>query len=446
MKISIPDEVIYIIETLEKRGYEAYVVGGCVRNAILGKEPKDWDICTTALPDETKRCFEGCHIVETGLQHGTITLVLNQKPFEITTYRVDGLYSDNRHPDEVVFVSDLKADLSRRDFTINSMAYNPKDGFVDCFGGMSDIESRMIRCVGEANKRFQEDALRILRALRFSSELDFDIEGETSAAILRNKNLLKNIAAERISGEINRLIVGRNAENVLLSYASVVEVIVPEIKEMVGFPQNNPYHHMDVWRHTAASVSQAPADTSLRLAMLFHDIAKPRSYSEVNSVGHFYGHARLSSDMAKEILTRLKYDNDTIKTIAQLVLYHDTKILPERKDIKRWLNRIGEKRFRRLIEVKRADASAQSEKFRSGKLAELDRLLDVLNEILELRQCFSLRDLAIDGNDLIAIGMPEGIQVGKVLDSLLEMVINESVKNEKDELLRVCLLTFGPFG
>ena len=437
MEIRIPDEVKYIIDTLENSSYEAYVVGGCVRSAVLGLEPKDWDICTTALPVQTMQCFEGCHIIETGLKHGTITLVLNHKPFEITTYRVDGSYSDNRHPDEVEFVSDLKADLSRRDFTINAMAYNPKEGFVDFFDGISDIKNRLIRCVGEADKRFQEDALRIMRALRFASELDFNIEDETSAAILRNKCLLTNIAAERIAVELNRLITGRNVENVLLAYSSVLEVIIPEIKEMVGLAQNNPNHHLDIWSHTAASVSKAPADTVLRMVMLFHDFAKPKSYSEVDSVGHFYDHAKISSEVAKEILARLKYDNDTIETVSQLILYHDAEILPERKDVKQWLNRIGEKRFRQLIEVKRADASAQSAKHRREKLEALDNVLPVLSEIIDQRQCFSLKDLAINGNDLIAIGIAEGIEIGKTLDSLLELVINESVENNRDELLEV---------
>ena len=435
MNIQVLDEVRFIIETLEISGYEAYAVGGCVRDAVLGKVPEDWDICTPALPEQVMRCFDGYHIIETGLKHGTITLMINHKPFEITTYRIDGIYSDNRHPDNVEFVSDLKDDLSRRDFTINAMAYNPTKGFADFFGGVSDIADRIIRCVGDADKRFQEDALRIMRALRFASVLGFGIEAETSDAVFRNSALLRNIAVERVSVELNKLIVGVNAGEVLLSYTPVIEVIIPEITAMVGFEQNTPYHHLDVWRHTVESAVNAPADAALRLTMLFHDIAKPQSYTEVDSVGHFYGHPQISSDMAREILLRLKYDNNTIETVTQLILYHDTDVQPRRKHLKRWLNRVGEERFRQLLSIKRADAMAQSEVHRQEKLETLDEILPVLNEIIEQQQCFSLKDLAVTGRDLMAIGVPEGIMVGKVLNQLLDLVINESVENEREHLL-----------
>ena len=435
MDIKIPDEVQYMIDILEKNGYEAYAVGGCVRDAILGAEPKDWDICTPALPEQIMGFFEGQRIIETGLSHGTITLVLNNKPFEITTYRRDGVYSDNRRPDTVEFVNDLKEDLSRRDFTINAMAYSPKKGVVDFFGGIQDIENQTVRCVGDADKRFQEDALRIMRALRFASVLDFTIEGHTSAAIYRNKHLLQNIAVERIANELNKLIVGDNAGNILLNYTCVIGAVIPEIKEMVGFEQKSPYHHLDVWNHTAASVTKAPADVPLRLTMLLHDIAKPGCYSEADGIGHFYGHSKVSSDMAKEILLRLRYDNSTIETVTELILYHDANIHPERKHIKRWLNRIGEERFRQLIEIKRADAMAKSEKYRQAKMEVLNDILTVLDEIIEQNQCFSLKDLAVNGRDLIAAGVPEGVTIGRILNRLMDMVIDEQVENNKEKLL-----------
>jgi len=437
VNIKIPDEVQYIIDTLDANGYEAYLVGGCVRDAVLGEEPKDWDICTPALPEQTIKCFEGQHIIETGLKHGTVTIMINRKPFEITTYRIDGIYSNNRHLDSVEFINDLKEDLSRRDFTINAMAYNPSKGFIDFFDGISDIRNHTVRCVGDADKRFQEDALRIMRALRFSSVLGFDIEDETSAAIFRNKELLKNIALERISSELNKLIVGQNAGYLLSRYTAVIQTIIPEISDMIGFEQNNSYHYLDVWRHTIESVANAPVDKVLRLTMLFHDIAKPKCYSVEDSVGHFYGHPQVSSDMTKEILWRLKYDNDTIETVTQLILYHDTDIQPRKKHIRRWLNRIGEERFRQLIEVKRADAMAQSGRYRQEKNNVFDEIIPVIDEIVAQQLCFSLRDLDVNGRDLIAIGVPEGVEVGKIINRLLEMVIDELVENDKDKLIAI---------
>ena len=437
MPIKVPEEAQYIIDLLEKNGYEAYIVGGCVRDAVLGKEPKDWDICTPALPKQMMKCFKGQHIIETGLKHGTITVIINHKPFEITTYRINSTYSDNSYPDKFKCLNDLKEDLSRRDFTINAMAYSPKKGFVDFFNGISDIKDHIVRCVGDADKRFQEDALRIMRALRFAAVLGFDIEDETSAAIFRNRELLKNIAAERIASEINKLIIGHNVADLLFCYTHVIEIIIPEIRDMIGFEQNSLYHHLNVWEHTIASVSHTPADKVLRLTMLFHDIAKPKCYSEDNSVGHFYGHPQVSSNMAKEILLRLKYDNDTIETVTQLILYHDTDIQPSRKHIKRWLKRIGEKRFRLLLEVKKADAMAQSERYLQEKMNTFDKIFPVLDEILEQQQCFSLRDLKVNGRDLIAIGVPEGIEVGKMLDRLLTMVIDELAENSRDKLIAV---------
>jgi tRNA nucleotidyltransferase (CCA-adding enzyme) len=430
-----PAEVQYIISTLENNGHEAYAVGGCVRDSLLGNEPKDWDVCTSAQPALTMKCFESCHIIETGLKHGTITLMLNHKPFEITTYRVDGAYADNRRPDSVEFTGDLRKDLSRRDFTVNARAYNPGTGIVDFFNGAADLQRKIIRCVGDADKRFQEDALRIMRALRFASALNFSIEENTAAAIYGNKKLLRNIAAERIANELNRLIIGRNAGNILLDFSSVIYEIIPELKKTAGFQQNNPYHHLDVWNHTVTSVLNAPADVALRLTMLFHDIAKPGCYTETDGTGHFYGHPQISADMAEEILLRLKYDNNTIKTVTQLILYHDTDIKPEKKDIKRWLRRIGEERFRQLIEVKRADAKAQSEKYNVEKLAALCEMQLVLNRVIEDSECFSLKDLAVNGNDLVAAGIPEGVAVGGILNQLMNKVIDEAAENNRAKLL-----------
>ena len=424
MNIRLPDEVKYIITTLEENGHEAYAVGGCIRDAVLSIEPKDWDICTSALPEQTMKVFKESRIIETGLKHGTITLILNNKHFEITTY-----HCSNK------LISSLKEDLSRRDFTINAMAYNPRTGIVDFFGGVSDINNQIIRCTQGADERLKEDALRIIRALRFASVSGFKIEDATSEAIFRNKGLLKNIAVERISVELNKMIAGANVGDILLRFTPVISEIIPEINDMIGFEQNNPYHYLDVWKHTVRSITKAPEDVVLRLTMLFHDIGKPGCYTEADGIGHFYGHQKVSRAMAEEILLRLKYDNDTISAVTELVLYHDADVNLKGKNIKRWLNRLGEERLRQLIEIKRADAMAQSEKSRKIKIGKLYEILLKIDEIIEQQQCFSLKDLAINGRDLIKAGVPQGREIGKVLNYLLDMVIDGQIENDKEKLL-----------
>lgn len=435
MTINLPADVHFIIETLEKRGHEVYAVGGCIRDALMGTEPKDWDICTSALPRQTMDTFAGEHIIETGIKHGTITLMLNQNAYEITTYRVDGIYSDNRRPDSVTFVRSLREDLSRRDITINALAYSPKTGVVDLFDGISDLRGKVVRCVGEADTRFREDALRILRALRFASNLGFEVTKSTSESIHRNKELLTSIASERIMVELNKLLCGRCAGEILRSYKDVFAVFIPELESMVGFEQNNPHHHVDVWEHTVEAVTYAPADTVLRLTLLLHDIAKPLCYTQVDGVGHFYKHGQIGADMAKDILRRLKYDGNTVSAVSQLVLYHDAEIEPRRKIIRRWLSRIGEERLRMLIDIKKADTLAQAPEYRGKKLDALDAAADLIDEVIEQRLCFSLKDLAVNGRDLMDAGITDGVQIGRMLNRLLEMVVDESAENDKEVLL-----------
>ncbi|MCL1854098.1 MAG: CCA tRNA nucleotidyltransferase [Clostridia bacterium] len=435
MSIRLPGEVEYIIDTLETNGYDAYAVGGCVRDGLLGKEPKDWDICTPAPPAKTLNIFGAHHIIETGLKHGTVTLMIRHQPFEITTYRVDGPYSDCRRPDRITFVSCLREDLSRRDFTINAMAYHPSRGTVDFFGGMRDLKAGVIRCVGDAGVRFGEDALRIMRALRLAAELGFTIDSATSAAMLDRKNLLGTISAERIAGELNRLIVGDGAGGLLLKHMPVLTAIIPELEPAIGFEQHNPHHCYDVMTHILVSVDNAAKDVSIRLAMLLHDIAKPECYTEEDGIGRFHGHPRVGSERVKEILTRLKYDRDTTETVTQLVLYHDAEILPDRRNIKGWLNRIGEARVRKLIHVKRADAMAQEIRCRHGKLRTLDEIGKILDDVILRGQCFALKDLEVCGRDLLAMGVPEGAEIGAVLRRLLELVIGEQIENERVALL-----------
>lgn len=439
-----PEEVVYIIDRLEGCGYEAFAVGGCVRDSLMGNEPEDWDICTSALPEETAEVFKGGRIIETGLKHGTITLMLNHKPYEVTTYRVDGAYSDNRRPDAVEFVRDLKEDLARRDFTINAMAYNPRRGVIDCFGGLADLHDGVIRCVGDADKRFKEDALRIMRALRFASTLrspdlaGFHIQEDTGIAIRNNVKLLKNISAERVARELNKFVLGGNIVAAAFDSPEILFEVIPELKPARGFEQNNHRHCMDVFGHVLWSVSYAPEEIPLRLTMLLHDVAKPFCYTEdEEGTGHFHGHQQLGSEMAKTILSRLKYDNETIDTVVQLILRHDDEIPPDRKPVRKFLNRLGEKRLRQLIEVKRADVNAQAPQRRDGALKALDRVEELIDEIIGQRQCFSLEDLAVNGRDLISIGITEGVEIGDILNMLLNMVMDETAGNDRDELLKI---------
>ena len=393
MDISIPDDVRYIIDALETNGFEAYAVGGCVRDSLLGKEPDDWDICTSALPEQIKSCFFGEHIIETGLKHGTVTLMLGHVAYELTTYRTDGKYTDNRHPEKVKFVSVLKRDLARRDFTMNSLAYNPKTGLVDYYGGESDLANGMIKCVGNAEKRFQEDALRIMRALRFASSFGFSIEENTAKAMRENKKLLRNISAERIAAELNKLVLGEGAKNIISEHMEIIKEIIPEYSSAIG-------------------IEFAPKDISIRLAAFFGDIC---------------------AESAKKILMGLKYDNETAKAVTQLLLLRDFEIT-DGKDIKRQLRKIGEKRLRQLIELKRSYAIAEA---RNDKLGALDELLESLNEIIRQKQCFSLKDLAVNGKDLIEIGVSEGSEIGIALNGLLDMVIEEKAKNDREALLAI---------
>ena len=433
--INIPAGAEYIIEALETEGYEAWVVGGCVRDSLMGKEPKDWDICTSALPEQYLKCFSNNKVIETGLKHGTITILINNIPYELTTFRIDNEYSDNRHPDGVEFIDSLKGDLARRDFTINAMAYNARNGLVDFFGGAEDLGKGIIKCVGEPDKRFREDALRIMRALRFAATLGFKIDKSTSTAMKKNKELLNNIAVERIAAELSALIIGNNIYELFSENMQVILEIIPELKASIGFDQNNIHHCYDVLTHTLHSVDSAKADLHVRLCMLFHDIGKPMCYSEINGTGHFYGHTQLSADMTRKILRRLKYDNETVSIVTQLVLYHDVKVAPKSRFIKRWLNRIGEQRLRQLIEVNRADVMAQDPYYRDDRLKQLEEAQLLIDEIIKQQQCFSIKDLAVNGSDLIDIGIIEGYEIGLILNRLVYMVIDEEIENEKDQLI-----------
>ncbi len=431
----IPEHITKAVDLLNHEGYEAYLVGGCVRDALLGVSPKDYDITTSALPEQTKEIFREYHVIETGIKHGTVTVVIDHSPIEITTYRVDQKYLDHRHPESVVFTSSLKEDLARRDFTINAMAYHPQTGIIDLYDGKKDLKTCTIRCVGDPETRFNEDALRILRALRFASRYDSPIDESTEKAMRKCSMLLREISAERIASELNEILCGKGIRRILTEETDILGVPIPELLPMKGFDQNNPHHIYDVLTHTAVAVESIPPEKVLRLSALFHDIGKPLSYSvDENGVGHFYGHAKKSETIAAKILKRLKYDNETTDSVLTLVKYHDLHLEENEKSIKRLLRKIGPEMFDKLILLYRADNLAQAPAFRYRQEG-FDRLSTLAEKVLSEEQCFSLKDLAVNGSDLIRMGYKPGPKIGTVLDKLLTKVIDGKLNNEKDELV-----------
>ena len=431
---NIPEDVLVLLGELNKAGYSAYIVGGCVRDCLLGFTPDDWDICTSALPEQMKQCFSEYHVIETGLKHGTLTVRLHHKSYEITTFRTDGDYIDCRHPKQVTFVSDIKEDLARRDFTVNAMAYHPTEGLIDLFDGQKDLQNKQLRCVGNSEKRFTEDALRIMRGLRFAATYGFEIEPETKKAIFKTKQLLDNIALERIIVELKKLLLGEFCETILQDYREIFGQIIPELIPLFDFEQKNPHHLYDVWTHTVKSVSLSEQDVVIRLAVLFHDIGKPETFTlDENGVGHFYSHAALGAELSKNVLKRMKFDRDTVGAVSELVKYHDAQVNASEKSVKRWLNKIGEEQFNRLLFVKEADA--KSTVHFDEKLEKIQEIKTTFLEILEEKACFSLKDLAVSGDDLIFMGIPKGKMLGELLQKALNHVIDGEILNQKDLLL-----------
>ena len=425
-----------ILDTLGRNGFEAYIVGGCVRDSLLGSKPNDWDITTNALPEQIAACFPEHTLVLNGIRHGTVGIVEDGVLFEATTYRVDGTYSDNRRPDSVAFTPRLEEDLCRRDFTVNAMAYNERDGLIDCFGGRSDLNKRLIRCVGEPEKRFEEDALRILRALRFASKLDFAIEKKTANAVLKEKDRLLNIANERIAKELLSLLCGQGAGRVLREFPQVFFVFLPELAPMLHFDQNTPYHNLPLWEHTAKSVESIAPQRDLRLVMLLHDIGKPLcKTTDGQGVSHYRGHPQKSAEMAQGILTRLRLPTSLAEEAVQLVLYHDYRCEPSARAVRRLLSRVGEQAAKKLVQVRMADADAQSSYRREEKLRLIADYESMLSEVLARGDCFSLKDLELNGKDLLTAGYPAGKEMGRVLAMLLGEVIDGRLENKKALLL-----------
>lgn len=429
------------IEILKSKGFEAFLIGGSVRDFVMGLPIGDIDITTNATPDEVKQVFADFRVIETGIKHGTVTVLINDEPLEITTYRSEGTYSDNRHPDSVTFSKSLADDVVRRDFTMNGIAFDFDNGFCDLVGGLQDIENQTIRCIGNAETRFCEDALRILRAMRFSAVLGFEIETETKKAIHKCRDLLKNISAERIREEFTKLICGKNAYNVLQEFADVVTVFIPEMSECVGFEQKNRHHCFDVYTHTLKAVDLSPQNAIIRLALFFHDIGKPSvAHFDEKGEQHFYSHPKKSAEMTEKIMTRLRFDNDTKNKVVTLVRMHDSPITvndmtkPDRKRLKKIMSQIGSELIFDLIEIKYCDNSAQNpEYFRGEDFYKQTR--DIITEIINEKECFSIKHLAIDGNDLISLSY-KGKKIGEALEKCLTAVIDGKVENEKSELIK----------
>ena len=476
----MPPEAIFFIQSLWRYGHQAYLVGGCVRDALLDKVPNDWDICTDATPEQVTFIAntlneaeayneiyyenKGLHyerlfikVLPTGIKHGTVTVMIDGIPYEVTTFRTDGDYSDGRRPDNVSFTKNVVDDLARRDFTMNAIAFNPiraelkyQARVVDPYGGMEDIKNKVIRCVGNPDDRFNEDGLRILRAIRFAAQLGFSIEEETSKSIHKNKHLLNRISKERIQSELFKILMSDFCGNeILREYVDVICECIPQIAPMIGFVQNNPYHIYDVWEHTLhcmdldifnnASQKWLADNLEIRLALLFHDIGKPHVYTEdENHVGHFKGHALVSAQITENILKNLKCSNELVDTVTELVKYHDTQFTPTKSTVRRLLNKMGETQLRRLILLRTADLWGH--KYNGENFNKVHRFREVLEEVLQEESCFKLKDLAINGSDLLAINIPEGKLIGEILNTLLLMVIDGEISNEKEKLLEMANL------
>lgn len=436
IEISLPKEVQELLRLLEAKGFEGWCVGGCVRDSLLGRAPGDWDVTTNALPEEIKDCFSQFSTIDTGLKHGTVTVILGGLPIEVTTYRSDGAYLDHRHPERVRFCPHLEDDLSRRDFTINALAYHPKQGLLDRFGGIEDLRCRLLRCVGDPERRFTEDALRILRCLRFSSVLGFSIDPFTGKALLEKSGLLSAVSPERIQAELSKLLTGAAAEQVLREYSPVLFSVLPELAPMKDCGQENPYHCFDVWEHSLHVLGAAAPDPFLRWAALLHDCGKPGcKFYDSDSVAHFYRHETESTAIAEQILLRLRFSRRDMETILALVRRHgEHPPLPEKR-IKRLLAELEEENLFRLFALMKADLSAQAPHLYQERIGGILECEALAREILKRNDCLTLRQLAVNGHDLMELGIPPGPALGKLLNALLEEVLDGRLQNEKTALL-----------
>lgn len=437
IKIEIPHGAKIILNRLKEFGFEGYIVGGCIRDFLIQREPDDWDIATNALPAQIMQCFKDYSLALTGVKHGTITVIINDESYEITTYRIDGKYVDFRHPIDVAFTERLKDDLSRRDFTINAFAYNDDVGLVDFFGGIKDLDKGLIKTVGLPEQRLEEDALRILRGVRFASQLNFIIDDFTWQAMLDNLDNLDHVSEERIREELNKSVRGESVRQSFTRYKEVYLKIIPELKPMVGLDQKSKYHKWDVFEHTLRALEVADNTLPVRLAVLFHDIGKPDCFTvDEAGTGHFKGHAHVSADITRDIMNRLKYSNEMKSRVLTLVKYHEIETQPTSRIIKRRLRKFGEETFRQILEVQKADSYSKVEKFRDIKLNEIAELEVALDKVIAEEQCFSLRQLNINGDDLIKLGFQQGRILGETLEGLLDRVVEDEIPNDRELLIK----------
>ncbi len=440
--MNLPSSVSDLIARLRDAGYPAYAVGGCVRDALLGRTPHDWDLCTSATPEEMKQVFAGEHVVETGIKHGTLTVVRDHIPYEVTSFRTDGPYSDHRHPDSVAFVTDLREDLSRRDFTINAMAYSPDEGLVDLFGGQDDLAGGIVRCVGKPEERFREDALRILRALRFASTFGFALEADTARAVHLLAPTLRLVAAERIRVELLKMLCGPAVGRILREYPDVLAVIIPDLAGMPGYDQLNHHHRFDLWEHTVQAVENIPPEEDLRLTMLLHDTGKPASQTiDEKGEAHYRGHQAISADIARRVTEHLHCDRDQQERVTRLVMYHDIPLrtqdgapATDRRFLLHRLHQFGERDLRALFQIHRADRIATGITSREREDERMRQRMDALDAVLREQPCFTLKDLAVNGHDLMALGL-RGQEIGKALNRLLSYVMDGKLPNERTALL-----------
>lgn len=435
-----PDEVAAVLERLRSGGYEAYLVGGCVRDFLSGIRAKDHDIATSAKPEEIKGVFHDYTVIETGIKHGTVTVLSGGSPVEVTTFRTDGEYPDKRRPSEVSFTDSVVEDLSRRDFTVNAIAYSPESGLIDPFGGVDDLKSKIIRAVGDPEKRFSEDPLRILRGMRFASVTGFEVEDYTAKSMISSGHLLNFVSAERIGKEFTDMICGKAVEDVLLRFRDIVSVIIPELNDSFDHDQMNPHHCYDIYTHSVRTAAAVPAEPVLRLAGLLHDIGKPETFSVgADGVGHFYGHAKISAEITEKVCLRLKLNSFSVRMVTELVRRHDYMIEPEMKYIRRAVSKFGEDLFLKLMELKRADGLAADPGDRT-KQELTTKLISLYEQMVEEDLCFKIGDLAINGDDLIATGIPEGPRIGRLLDACLQAVISDELQNTHDVLISYAII------
>ena len=428
----LPAHIAAALERLEAAGYASYIVGGAVRDWLSGRQPHDYDVCTAALPQQVEQVFADCRVIETGLRHGTVSVILQGQPMEITTFRTEGTYTDGRRPDAVTFVTEIARDLARRDFTVNAMAWSPTRGLCDPFDGQRDLADGVLRCVGDPDTRLTEDALRILRALRFASQRGYRVEERTASALHRNRAQLAHISAERITEELLGILCGAHVGAVLMEFPDVIVQILPELAPMVGFDQHNPYHLYDVWEHTVRAVESVRPDPLLRLAVLFHDAGKPATYTvDDKGIGHFYGHPVRSHALAAQAVQRLRLSNRMEEQMLYLVRHHDTPLGKNPKHVRRKLAVHGEQNFRALLAIKKADCIGQGTTPRN--LTELLQQEQLLEQVLAEQSCLTRRDLAVDGNDLIAWGV-KGRAIRRYLAEMLAQVLDHPKYNTREKL------------